>query len=251
MSKIDVVYTLNDESNSNNNELRYSLRSLSRFANLGNVWIIGYLPKWIDPTQVIHLPASDPYLCNKDANLISKLIYVCSQPNLSDRFLWFSDDQVLLKDVDISHFERPLVANKHYYRINIPDAPLNRWLSRLKRTRDVLKERGFKYDCYEAHVPYLLDKKTYIPTLQNYAFGADIGYCGNTLYFNTINAHGVEPSDHLVCGIESCLDHPQQAPVLDTNLFLYYSDRAINENLFLYLHSLYPLTSIFEKNGFY
>ena len=80
--KIDVVYKLGLNPDwGNYEELRHSLRSLCNFENLGNVFIVGQKPDWIQ--EVIHIPALDSYKRNKDANLINKLILACSNPLLS------------------------------------------------------------------------------------------------------------------------------------------------------------------------
>jgi hypothetical protein len=51
----DVVY-LTTKSQWNE-ELRYSLRSFERyFADLGKVWIVGYLPAYLNPNAVRHVP---------------------------------------------------------------------------------------------------------------------------------------------------------------------------------------------------
>jgi hypothetical protein len=74
--KIDVVYTLGTESSWQDNELRYSLRSLERnFPDLGRVWIVGHKPAWL--TGVVHIPMADVHKQNKDANLIDKILAAC------------------------------------------------------------------------------------------------------------------------------------------------------------------------------
>jgi hypothetical protein len=248
---IDVVYTLGTESKCEDLELRYSLRSLSLFKDLGKVFIVGHLPKWIKRDTVIHIPAFDPYLANKDANLISKLILACFDERLSEDFLWFSDDQVLLRECDVNLFQTPLIDNIHLRRLIVPGARLNRWLTRLKRSKEILIERGYKYDCYESHTPYLLNKKLYPKILLSYDYGSAEGYLGNTLYFNTLfdtlDMSGIENTEQRLMKLEVEHSSVQEIELKrNSKFFLNYTDRAINKNLFVFLETLFPETSIFE-----
>ena len=107
---IDVVYKLGIGSKFNNKELKYSLRSLKNFKNLGTIYIVGEKPHWIDKDIVVHIPASDPYAVNKDANLIQKLMLACNDFNLSEYFLNFSDDQLILKPIDFDKWYKILTS---------------------------------------------------------------------------------------------------------------------------------------------
>jgi len=242
--KVDVVYTLGVESKFDNQELRYSLRSLQYFKDLGLVYIIGHSPGWVE--NFIHIPCQDPYLCNKDANLISKLILGCCSKILSDKFLWFSDDQILLKECSSNDFLVPIIDNSHLIRN--PTKPKNRWVMRLERTVAVLKERGHRWDCYESHTPYLIDKELYPKTLFQYDYGSDIGYCGNTLYFNSLNIKGKETAKDQIGLLLEPVHHVEKIEEICKNkMFLNYQDKAINENLLLYLQKKFPNKSQYEQ----
>jgi hypothetical protein len=248
---MDVVYTLNDESRCNDLELKYSLRSLSRLTDIDKVWIIGKKPKWIQNCEFI--PAQDPYLANKDANLISKLLLACNEEKVAEQFLWFSDDQVLLKEVSIRDFLRPIIDNTYLDKIAVASR-LNRWQQRLQRTVKLLKSKGLQHDCYESHSPYLIYKCEYPRIMLSYDYGCDIGYCSNTLYFNTRREVFPDTPIANINDYHKVLKVETEAPSFEfihdlaiDKTFLNYSDAAINENLFLYLESLYPFKSKYEQ----
>lgn len=243
---IDVIYKLGVGSKFEDKELRYSLRSLSNFKDLGNVFIIGHQPNWINYDHIIHIQAQDCYLSNKDANLINKIILACLDNRLSDQFLHFSDDQVLLQQVDKVFFERPLVDNSHISNITGPGKKLNRWQQRLQNTVNKLKERGYQYNCYEAHIPYLIDKNKYPGVLFRYDYGFDRGYCGNTLYFNTTKAHGKDKRECDVARIEKQHSLEQLIKFCDNKLIFNYTDGAINQDLFVFLQKQFPNKSKYE-----
>ena len=123
--KIDVVYPLGTGSRWNDNELRYSLRSLEKnFPDLGRVWIVGHRPAWL--TGVVHVAMDDVHRHNKDANLIDKILAAC-RAGVSERFVRMSDDQVFLRPVRFADM-KPL----HYGDITSKsDWPAGGWWRRL------------------------------------------------------------------------------------------------------------------------
>ena len=244
MEKIDVVYKLGIGSKFEDLELRYSLRSLQNLPYIGNVFIIGNKPLWVK--NIIHIPHIDCYTNNKDGNLLSKLLLACYDERLSKRFIHFSDDQVILKKTPIEIFERPTIENRH---INFTGLQrLNRWQSRLKRTINVLKERGYKWNCYEGHIPYMLSKDLFSKTILQYDYGYDIGYCGNTLYFNSINAAGIENSQSVLIRIQKPYESVNELEKeVQNQYFLNYTESASNQHLFLFLRKLFPEKSKYEE----
>lgn len=242
---IDVVYKLGSGSKWDNKELRYSLRSLSNFRNLGKVYIVGYLPDWVK--NVIHIPATDPHLSNKDANLINKLILASHDKNISQEFLNFSDDQVLLRECSYEDFKIPYYDNS--LKQFKPDEKLSRWRTRLKNTIRVLEEKGLPSNCYESHIPTLLDKDKFIYAVFQYNYPEGQGMCGNTLYFNTIGSNSRSlPSNYGVKIEQTILDIEVLRRLPDSLLHLNYADVAENEILFGYLHERFPIASIYEND---
>lgn len=241
----DIVYKLGTGSKFNDDELRYSLRSLSNLKELGNVYIVGHKPKWIQ--NVIHIEASDGHITNKDANLINKILIACYNENLSQEFMHFSDDQVLIKPLSVEYFKQPIINNKYLNDVSIPGKKLNRWQTRLKRTFNKLKEFNLPYNCFEAHCPYLLDKTKYPSTLLRYDYGFDVGYTGNTLYFNTLKIKGkqLESNDLLRLEKQYLTINEIKQLALNKNM-LNYTDSAINNILFDYLRDLFPVKSMYE-----
>jgi hypothetical protein len=92
---MDVVYPLGFESLSDDDELRFSLRSLERnMRDLGNVYIYGQLPDWIK--NVVHVPMPDD---NADprVNVRRKILSAANNPAISTDFLLMADDIFALR----------------------------------------------------------------------------------------------------------------------------------------------------------
>jgi len=109
MQKIDVVYILGRGSCWNDNELRYSLRSISKyFPAAGRVFLIGEKPEWVQ--GVIHIPAPDKF-DNKVLNARVKYTIAAEDPRVSKDFVLMNDDIFFLKTVnDIPNYSRGKMA---------------------------------------------------------------------------------------------------------------------------------------------
>ncbi len=243
MPFIDVVYKLNDQSSNDNLELRYSLRSLCNFTHIRNVYIIGWQPSWVTNTTFIEMP--DHFtLKNKDANLINKLITACSDRNISEHFLNMSDDQIFLKEIGVNYFMVPIynnniLTNENFYLSN------NYFYQRLVNTVNILKEFRLPHNCYETHAPYLLNKYEYPKAMLKYDYMHGLGFCGNTLYFNTIREAG-RPKD----GINHCYRMQMEKSKIteDIEQFNFLNFNELNETpeLFSFLEKKFPNKSPYE-----
>jgi hypothetical protein len=219
-SVLDVVYKIGSKPNLKNyEELRYSIRSLKNIP-LRNIFIIGKKPDWI--TGVIHHDLADPYKHNKDANLINKILFACTLPELGSHFLNMSDDQYILKPMTPQDFVNP-PESTHLYK---PQRGV-RWYDRAKNT---MTKSGFT-TLFEAHCPYMIEKSKYAVVL-NYDYGEGVGMLGNTLYFNSI---GATPSKY---NTTSNVHDPGDYSFLNLN--------AIKQEEFNALKKLFPQKSRFE-----
>lgn len=92
---MDIVYVLGSGSLANNNELRYSLRSLyENMLDIGKVFIVGDDPGFLPPHMLISAPDSYP---EKWKNAYSKIRLMCEFESLSDEFLLMNDDFFMLE----------------------------------------------------------------------------------------------------------------------------------------------------------
>lgn len=92
---MDLVYILGSGSLSNNEEIRYSIRSAEQnILDLRNIYIIGEDPKFLK--DIIHVPAHDSSIY-KYINAYHKIKLACSIPELSDEFLLMNDDFFILE----------------------------------------------------------------------------------------------------------------------------------------------------------
>lgn len=121
---MDIVYPLGTGSTWNNNELRYSLRSLKHMEH-DRVFIVGECPDWA--VNVCHIPAEDPYEDQPQLNVQHKLRTLLST-DVSDDFILMNDDFFILRDMKPQYeYRGPLAdtVSKNYASGSYHDAIKN------------------------------------------------------------------------------------------------------------------------------
>lgn len=189
---IDIFYPLGGGSFWNNNELRYSLRSVEKhLKNYGNVYIIGRKPDWIQ--NVIHIPHEDatPF---KEKNIFVKILMACEMfTEMSERFLFMNDDHFLLENSNAELFP-------YYYK-----CPLETTLQRvtagkyhraLLATYNELVFNDKPTLNFDGHIPIIYEKSRVRELRTMYPWDRyDTGFVMKSLYANTFNCEPVPEYD--------------------------------------------------------
>ena len=146
---VDILYIVGKGcSDWRNNELRYSLRSIAKYGrNIRRVYIAGFIPYWVDQEQVHCIPVKDE-TSNKHYNILHAVEQAVERGNLSERFLYSSDDHYYTRPVDFDTYPC-------YWRgIELPDTLPNkpRWYDiTMKSTHDVLSAFGLPTHFFAWH----------------------------------------------------------------------------------------------------
>lgn len=90
-----VVYVVGP--GDDNEELRYSLRSLAANLPHERVWIAGHRPSWVSDT-VGHIPASQ--MRSRFQNSTGNMRAACEHPEVAEEFVYFNDDFFVMDPVD-------------------------------------------------------------------------------------------------------------------------------------------------------
>ncbi len=137
---MDVVYVCRPGPNE---ELRYSLRSLSHIDH-DEVWVFGAWPDWLK-AQTVAVPRARGSYASSYANLVAAL----EHPGVSERFVLMMDDVFIMWPQELVPLHRGEIATgtgDSYHRSQI--RRLGRWLTQHDRT--ALN--------YELHAPAVMDK---------------------------------------------------------------------------------------------
>ncbi len=174
VAPVDVVYPLNNGSKWDNNEIRYSLRSLEKYAaNLGRVFVVTEkLPPWMK--NVVHVPVADTRGRNKDANIIDK-IRGAIKAGISERFIFASDDQYLIAPTDLATLPVSYAKWK---------TGKSKWWKRFNRTQEYLHSIGKPTTFYESHLFQPHSATQFERAVADCDYSKNPGYTVNTVAYN-------------------------------------------------------------------
>lgn len=181
---IDIVYVLGTGSSWQDNELRFSLRSLQTYlSDLGNVYIVGPRPKFL--TNIIHIPFNDRFAC-KERNIMLKLARACGHPDLSKEFLHVHDDHVCLypqNACDVPNWAS--TSLERMAEIVKKRKPANHWWQSVYNTHKALSARGLPTKNFDLHYPMIFNKDIYPEIMDRYNWQEPRGFVVKSLYANT------------------------------------------------------------------
>ena len=185
----DVLYILGNGSTWNNQELRYSLRSVEAYLPHDRVFIVGSCPAWCTAN---HIPAIDT-APSKLANSVHKLTTALQSGLLADEIVLMNDDFFLLNQCDSIP-----VAYKGRLKEVISRHPTHRgyYYEAMSRLYRELEAAGYPDPLdYGLHIPFLLNKALAIDVLSSCETMAKDGYLFRTVYGNLMAIGGQKMAD--------------------------------------------------------
>lgn len=159
---MDLVYIVKKDDN--NDDLKYSLRSMARFYPDYRIWIVGYKPSWIQ--NVHYLPVEQKG--SKWKNSIQNIIAACKCQNISEDFILMNDDFFCIKPL----FPLEVVANMTLGNLNATlvkhRAHRTPWHKAFGQVKDLLKKIGISepYYDYEAHLPLQINRAKFLEVME-------------------------------------------------------------------------------------
>ena len=149
---IDIVYPLGHGSRWDNNELRYSLRSVEKnVTGVRKVFLVGQKPSWVK--NVVHIAFPDDKSI-ADENIRFKVLAACSDKRISSDFLFMNDDHFIMKPVEAEKFP--------YYYADIFKTYLRRgdqYGLRCRNSHRYLIDNNYSTLFYDIHYPIVYNKK--------------------------------------------------------------------------------------------
>lgn len=238
---MDIIFPLGVSSKWNDNELRYSLRSIQKHVTgYNNVWIIGQRPDFL--TNVHHIPFEDVSQ-NKEANICRKVLRACQESSLSDDFLFFNDDHFILQD---------FVADQlpYYYKgdlISLANSPRRGIYYRaIRRTVRELQKRGFDTKHFDTHTPIIYNKQKFVDVMSQYDWDVRIGLTVKSIYCNSLRIEGTKEPDRKINGLMMAQDVFEF--IKDRKVFS-IGDKALGPQMEIVLNTLYPTPSQWEMQA--
>jgi hypothetical protein len=176
---MDLLYILGTGSVWENNEIRYSLRSVEKnVLDLGKVFVVGECPDWL--TNIEHISCPDAYNI-KWRNGYTKILKGCECPDLSEDFLLMNDDFFILKPIRACDYPYYVVgeikSQSSFFKADFLTSPV--------ATKKSLPFSGHSVLNYAVHRPMRINKKEYLEMPR-----ADLkmrGFSPRTFYGNYYN----------------------------------------------------------------
>ncbi|WP_094359937.1 hypothetical protein [Mycobacterium marinum] len=164
---LDIVYPVRP--GDDNDELRYSLRTLEANYPHGQIWIVGHQPNWL--TNINHIPGNrHPY---RQGNIYHNILTACRHPDTPQQFAIFNDDFFITEPIiEIPTVYRGTLTD-HIELPRLKNNPTGWWAQSLRTTLVCLQASP---DCptrlnpisYELHVPFIINKQAMAQTLQRF-----------------------------------------------------------------------------------
>jgi hypothetical protein len=156
---MDYVYICKD---GDNEELRYSIRSVLKNAPEGNVWVVGGKPEWYSGNYVA-VDQTKKKIDNARANLAA----IITTREISNEFVLMNDDFFIVNPIsEIKIFNGGSLLQKIYEYYDL--VPRSSYLQKLSETHTELKMLGIRNPLdFELHVPMVMQKDNLKRTLRN------------------------------------------------------------------------------------
>jgi len=155
---MDYVYICRS---GDNEELRYSIRSVVKNAPKANIWVVGGKPDWYSGNH-IHVDQRSTKYNNARLNLR----ILCQSKEISDKFVLMNDDFFIIDKINkIETYHGGLLETK----LDTYEAlyPTSSYTKMLGSTFNQLSKKGFRKPLdYELHVPMIMDKEKLHSTLK-------------------------------------------------------------------------------------
>lgn len=239
---IDITFVLGKGSLWQNKEIKYSLRSIEKhLTGYRNIWIIGYLPDFLQNVNHIQLPDEHP--C-KETNIYRKILRACQEERISDDFLFFNDDHFLMQNFEAPNFP-------FFYKSDLRESSKRmRYGNRYKKAIDnayrALHASGHDTKSFDTHTPMIYNKANFIKVMPGYDWNAKISFVVKSMYANSIKIEGIREPD---CKINNQISSEEIKELISSRKVFSMGDGAIGNKMLNVLEELYPVASKYEKAG--
>lgn len=235
----DLLWPIGGGSVLNDDELRYSLRSVEKhLKNFGKVYIVGKLPSFLK--DVIHIPYDDVDR-SKETNIYKKVLRACQDETISDQFLFLNDDHFFLEDLDAPTFP-------YFYKSDLVVTlqrlgQHNMYRRSVLRTAQELQQLGLPTNNFDTHTPIIYDKHKFIDVMTKYDWTNRYGFIVKSLYANSLKIEGVREPD---CKLNYETNKENIYNIIRGRKVWSIGNKAVCNELKEVLQELYPTPSRWE-----
>jgi hypothetical protein len=234
-----VIIPLGSETCWQNNELRYSLRSMEKHLTFfDEVFVVGdNLPSWLTGVTRVNVPDVGRF---RSVNTLVKITETLKLTGAEKFLLWY-DDIYLTRQFNArsfpNFFKGQLLKNYHL----LPDQSLYKQ-SKLM-TFKTLFHHGYQTRSFECHCPFLFQTREFLQIMKLFP-NREPGYLYKSLYANILKVHALQRRQ-LILNLP--LDMEGIKTRIGDHAFYSIRDQALNEDLKQFFQENYPDKSRFER----
>jgi len=160
----DLVYLVRS---GENEELRYSLRSVAKHAKglYRDIWVVGTgLPEWLDGVRVLPVPDG----VDKHETMRRKTLAVCDHAEVTDTFVLLNDDYFLIKPIKewVVYHMGPV---SKWLKAKLTGGMMTAYLRDVYLTSDWMRKQGYgDVLVRETHSATVWDRRKLADVLRKY-----------------------------------------------------------------------------------
>ena len=217
-----------------NEELRYSIRSVLYSFPDAKIWVVGGKPNWYSGN---HIPVNQNH--HKYANAINNLQAICDSYDISEEFVLMNDDFFIIKKIDtINHFYNGLLSTKINKYTKITGSSM--YIKKLILTRTRLIEYGIDNPLdYELHIPMVMEKQKLKNIIMKYP-----SCLWRSMYGNIYSVGGSEMEDVKI--YKNKKHAARSNEITESSVFLSTEDQAFDLALDKVLNKMFNNPTTFE-----
>ena len=148
---MDVVYICRD---GDNEELRYSIRSVVKNLKHDNIWVVGGKPDWYNGN---HIPVKQSW--SKYVNARENMRAIADSDEISNDFILMNDDFFILKPTKRIGYHHGGALRDRIRNLKLKHRSSS-YITMLSRTHTQLKSMGINRPLdYALHIPFIMNKE--------------------------------------------------------------------------------------------
>jgi len=219
-----------------NEELRYSIRSVLNSFPDANIWVVGGKPDWYTGNYIYVDQNNSKY-----NNAIANLNALCNSDLTPEEFFLMNDDFFILQKIDkINMLHGGFLSEKisRYQAITRSSS----YIRKLFSTNDRLKKNNIKEPLdYELHVPMQMEKGKLKKIIDQYP-----ELLWRSMYGNTFNVGGTQSQDVKVYG-SHVVRSEKKGIDYQNDIFLSTDDISFKNVVLPEFKSMFSTKSILEQ----
>lgn len=234
---MDIIIPLGNGSRHNNLELRFTLRSIEKYVECDQIYIVGEIPDFL--VNAFHIDCKENRDNRfKDNNIFMKVYHTFKHINeIADDTYFFNDDHIVMQPY----------KEEYHYKGTLKQTLDSRALGDPYRkvVRNTLSLYPSAKD-FDTHAPMLFNKQKFLRTMNVKLWDKMYGYCLKTLYCNNNNIPGSYYPDLKIDDKDLSVEEIQELTA--GRKYFSFGERGFSDNMIQFLLKTFPDKSKYEAD---